>query len=182
MIDYELINIDPDDIGDVLVKVERSFNIKFVGDELQDIDTFGKLCDHITNKIQLENVNDCTTQQAFYKLRQAFNMDIHPQTLLADILPEQSRIAKVKSIEKLLGFSLSLFHRSGWLAAILPGKKLELETVGEVVEKMTREHYLRSRRNSSTVNKAEVEKVLIDLFSKDLGLDKSKLNREAEFG
>jgi acyl carrier protein len=47
MTDYEIKNIDAEDIEDLLVKVETSFDIKFVGDELVQITTFGQLCDHI---------------------------------------------------------------------------------------------------------------------------------------
>ena len=46
---------------------------------------------------------------------------------------------------------------------------------------MTRENYLKSRRNSKTFNKNEIEKVLTDWFSNDLDLDKSKLTRDAKF-
>ena len=59
MTDYELKNIDPDDISDLLVKVEKSFDIKFGDTELMHISTFGELCDHIANKIQLDNSNAC---------------------------------------------------------------------------------------------------------------------------
>ena len=69
MINYELKDIDPEDIEDLLVKIEQSFDIKFEGNELVHAKTFGQLCDHITNKIQLLNSADCTTQQAFYKLQ-----------------------------------------------------------------------------------------------------------------
>lgn len=203
----ELINTDPDDISDVLIKVERSFNIKFAENELQHITTFGELCDHIGNKIRLENVEDCTTQQAFYKLRTAFNTDIHPQTLLADILPKRSRISKWKSIERSLGIRISILRAynyvtntllcllllsfimlfinwpiglagilvciGGFKLASMTGKELKFQTVGEVAEMMAREHYVRSRRNAGTANKKEVEKVLIDSFSKHLGLDRS---------
>lgn len=61
------------------------------------------------------------------------------------------------------------------------GNELDLQTVGQVAEKMTRENYLKSRRNPKTFNKKEIEKILTDWFSNDLGLDKSKLTREAKF-
>ena len=52
MTDYELKDIDSEDISDLLVKVEKSFNIKFGDKELMHISTFGELCDQIINKIQ----------------------------------------------------------------------------------------------------------------------------------
>ncbi len=66
-----------------------------------------------------------------------------------------------------------------WLAKKF-GNILNLQTVGQLAKKMTRESYFKSRRNPSTFNKSEIEKILVDLFSNDLGIDKSKLTREAK--
>ena len=220
--DYELKNIDSEDIEDILVKVETSFDIKFVGDELVHIITFGQLCDHIANKILLDNSDDCTSQQAFYKLRDAIsstlqieNKTISTDFLLADLLPRQSRRSRTRKFEKHLGFKLNILRPPHWVTGTLVisllaslvglffnwqigllglvfsiaglwfankiGNELDLQTVGHVAEKMTRESYLKSRRNPKTFNKNEIEKVLTDWFSNDLGIDKSKLTREAKF-
>src|SRR5690606_26918969 len=115
MTDYELKNIDPDDISDLLVKVEKSFDIKFGDTELMQILTFGELCDHIANKIQLDNSDDCTSQQAFYKLRDAIsstlqidNKAISINFSLEDLLPRQIRRSRTKKIEEYLGFKLNI--------------------------------------------------------------------------
>ncbi|WP_237488026.1 acyl carrier protein, partial [Hufsiella arboris] len=211
--DYELKNIDPDDISDLLVKVEKSFDIKFGNTELMHISTFGELCDHIANKIQLDNSDDCTTQQAFYKLRdtisstlQIDNKTISTNSSLADLLPRQSRRASTKKLEKQLGFKLNILRPPHWVTGTLViillaslvglffnwqiglsgllfsiagcwfankiGNEFDLQTVGQVAEKMTRENYLKSRRNPKTFNKNEIEKVLTDWFSSDFDLDK----------
>lgn len=222
MTDYELKNIDPDDISDLLVKVEKSFDIKFGNTELMHISTFGELCDHIANKIQLDNSNDCTSQQAFYKLRDTIStiLQIDKKTIstnysLADLLPRQSRRSQTKKLEEQLGFKINILRPPHWMTGILlilflcslvglyinwkfglsgivfsiaglwfankVGNELDLQTVGQVAEKMTKENYLKSRRNPKTFNKKEIEKVLTDWFSNDLDLDKSKLTREAKF-
>ncbi len=220
MTDYELNNIDPEDIGDLLAKVEKSFSIKFVGNELVGLSTFGELCDHITNKIELDHSDNCTKQQAFYKLRNAIsstlNIDnVKIDTLLADILPRKNRLSAVRQIENKLGFKLSFLRPtylvSGTLLIVLFasfvglfinwkfglsglffsiaglhlankfGKEIDLKTVGELTEKMARENYLKSRRNSTTVNKNELENILQEWFSKDLDLDKAALRRDAKF-
>lgn len=222
MANYELKNIDPEDIGDLLEKVEISFDIKFVGDELKNVMTFGQLCDHIVDKIQLENSDDCTSQQAFYKLRDAisslFQIDgktISPDIALADLLTRQNRRSLTKKLEKHLGFKLNILRPPYWLTGILTfillgsligpifdwqigllglvlsaggfwvankiGNELDLETIGQVVEKMIRENYLKSRRDPKTFNKNEVEKILADLFSHELDLNKNNLKREAKF-
>jgi hypothetical protein len=61
----------PEDIEDVLRLVEKSYNLKFESNELAHIRTFGELSDHIVSKINLDYRDDCTDQQAFYKLRNA---------------------------------------------------------------------------------------------------------------
>jgi hypothetical protein len=215
-------NIDTDDFEDFLVKVETSFDIQFVGNELVHITTFGQLCDHIVDKIQLDYDGDCTSQQAFYKLRDAIsstikldNETIYPDFTLADLLPRNNRRSTTKKLEKHLGFKLSILRPPKWVIEILYivlisslfglifdvqigllgivfsfaglwfankiGNELDLETVGQVAEKMTRENYLKSRRNPMTLNKNEMEKVITDWFSDCFKIDKSKLNRVTIF-
>ncbi len=222
MKEYKLKDFDPDDIEDVLKKVETSFNIKFVGKELINVKKFGELCDHITNKIQLADANDCTSQQAFYKLRNAIaatigidKNTITPGTLLIDLLPKRNRHDLNNEWEKLVGFKLNIlrppywviwallillltsivalfiqwamglsgltFSIAGFWVANKLGKELDVQTMGELAEKVMRENYLQSRRNPNTFNKQQVEKVLTDIFSKDLNLNKSELTRDANF-
>lgn len=219
--DDELENVDPEDISDLLVKVEKSFDMKFESTELKYILTFGELCDHITNKIQLVHSNDCTSQQAFYKLRDAMAsiLQIDYKTIttssaLLHLLPKQNRRSLVKKLEVHLGFKLHILRPPYWASATLAillvtscaalffnwqiglaglafsnaglwfvniiGSVLDVQTVGQAAKKMTRESYFKSRRNPRTINKSEIEKILVDLFSNDLGIDKSKLTREAK--
>jgi len=215
-------NIDSEDACHLIIKIERSFDIRFEETELIHIKTFGELSDLITNKIQLENSDDCTTQQAFYKLRDGittlFNIDKEAITTdyqLDSFLPRKKRKEKLRRLENhlnvhfnilkprqwitntllilllgsiiglifqwqlgLLGFCFSL---SGLWTSNKVGNELKIQTVGQLAEKMTREYYIRSRRDSKTVNKNEIEKILTEWFTKELGLDKSKLTREAKF-
>ncbi|MGK0389849.1 MAG: hypothetical protein ACI94Y_002594 [Maribacter sp.] len=230
MKEIKLKNADPDDIDDLITEIEKSFDIKFIGDELIHIQTFGEFSDYIKDKIILDNIDNCTSQQSFYKLRNALNASlgiridkITPSTLLVDFLPRKIRKYRIKQIEENLGFNLSILRPPhfvvDFLALLLPftcftglflcwqygnlgiwfligglgfsigglmitdkiGNELDLQTVGQLAEKMKRVNYLKSRRNSKTCNKNEIKKVLIDWFSYDLGLDKSKLTREARF-
>ena len=225
----ELKNIASEDIDEMLIKVEKSFDFKFGKTELMHIKTFGELCDHIANKIQLDNSDDCTTQQAFYKLRDAISAKfeinektISPDFLLINFLPRKNRRKRTKELERYLGFKLNILRPPHWITSILSilisasfiwlfvsfiwlnnmvqigllglvisigglwvankiGNVLKVQTVGQVAEKMTSENYQKSRRKSKSFNKSEVEKVLTDLFSDGLGLEKNKLNREARF-
>ena len=108
-------NIAPEDIEDLLVKIEYSFGIKFANNELNHIISFGQFCDCIKNKIRLEKSDSCTTQQAFYKLRNAIKTtldineaEINPSTKLADLLPREIRIIKIREIEQNIGFNISI--------------------------------------------------------------------------
>ena len=126
VMDWELSETDPEDIEDLLAKVEKSFRITFAGNELAHVRTFGELCDHIVSKLQLKQTDDCTSQQAFYKLREAISSalsikkkDIAPDLLLKDILPRTGRKGKVKNIERYLGFELNILRSPHWVTATL---------------------------------------------------------------
>ena len=123
---YELKNIDAEDIEDLLIKVEKSFDIKFGEAELMHITTFGELCDHIANMIQLDNSDDCTTQQAFYKLRDAISskFEIDKKTILTDfplidLFPKQNRRTMITELERYLEFKLNVLRPPYWVTTTL---------------------------------------------------------------
>lgn len=220
---FELCNADPDDISDVLVKVEKSFGFRFGDTELKDVKTFGELCDIITSKVPGENSSDCTTQQAFYKVRNAITdvllldkSTVTPDTDLHNILPRNIRRQSIKAIDKELGFrtkvlrpkhsitgmlvlillasfvGLFVFWQAGLIGLVFSiicsavvtkfGNELDLLTVGQFVNKISREHYLKSRRISTTANKKEIAQKVKDLFIADLGIEEHQLTRQASFG
>lgn len=222
MFNFGLKNTDPEDIDDLLVKVEQSFKIDLVSEEMQGITTFGELCDYISSKIQLSHADTCTTQQAFYKLRSAVRTVLHvdnlkPDTLLTEIFPRErrTRALAIKQLEAELDVKLDILRPPHFITTVLLigllasmvalftnpllgipglllsflginraakfGNKLNLKTVGELTQKIARENYLQSRRNATTVNRNEIEMLLIDWFSKDLSVKKSKLTRNATF-
>lgn len=118
----ELKNIDPEDIGDVLLKVEKSFGFKFGDTELKDVKTFGELCDIITSKVQGDNANDCTTQQAFYKVRSAIadtlhidNCNISLDTDLERLFPRQNRRGKINELQSKLDIPIDILDIKAWL-------------------------------------------------------------------
>ncbi len=222
MTGYKVENIDSEDANELLLKIERSFGIKFGHNELIHVRTFGEFSDHIIKKIQLDNANDCTTQQAFYKLRNAISttLNIGKRTIttdfpLSEILPRQNRRKKIGELENYLDVQLNILRAPRWVTITLLvlllvsigglffkwqygflgfvtsigglwfaneiGNELDVQTVGQLAEKITRENYLKSRRNPKTFNKSEIEKVLTNLFINDLALDRNKLTRGSEF-
>jgi hypothetical protein len=222
MEDFKLKDIDSEDISDLLKEIEKSFNIKFEGDELAYITNFGELCDHITNKMQLEDSDGCTSQQAFYKLRNAMSSELQidkdeitRQRKLEELLPKKIRRTILKKLEQKLDFKLKILTSPDWVIfplliilllsficfffswklavsgivfsifgfwiADLTANELELDNVEKLVEKITRENYIQSRRNQVTFNKKEIEKVLTDWFSDKFGIEKTELTRDAKF-
>ena len=43
--DFKLDNIDPEDFGATLLKLEKSFGLKFTDNSMKDAKTFGDICD-----------------------------------------------------------------------------------------------------------------------------------------
>ncbi|HTE01112.1 MAG TPA: hypothetical protein VK668_17600 [Mucilaginibacter sp.] len=122
---YNLNHVDPCDIGDVLVKIERSFNIRFDNEMLKDVNTFGTLCDVIAKQLDHCHSETCTTQHAFYQLRNAITAatgidkcSITPHTKLCQIFPRDKRLELIGSIENELGFEMNLLQPKQWIIAI----------------------------------------------------------------
>jgi hypothetical protein len=108
---------ETEDVEDVLKIIEESYNIRFETNELSHVNTFGELCDYIISKINLNDVNDCSNQQAFYKLREAIiiskhtdKSNLHTETLLSSIFPKKGRRKQIAQIESHLGFKLKVLR------------------------------------------------------------------------
>ena len=124
MTDDKLNNADPEDISELFPLIEQSFGFKFDPTDLKDTNTFGELCDIVLSKVQhLDNFDDYTTQQAFYKLRDCFSTILHIEkfsistdTQLPELLRGQLRWRTVKKIERQLGLKLSVLHLSYYIS------------------------------------------------------------------
>ncbi len=123
--DIKLDKYESEDIFDVIVKLEKSFAIKFDERAFINVETFGELCDVIESYIKYDNKEDCTKQQAFYKIRTAISETqlidkrlITLDTKLANLFPRKNRRQQVKMFERKLGIDLNLLTYSGWLALI----------------------------------------------------------------
>ena len=95
-------NVDLSDICDVLTKIEKSFNIKLDNQGLEKANTFKGLCDLVISKIDLEHEETCTTQHAFYMLRNAIanasginKYDISTYTKLSKLFPKEGRLEAI---------------------------------------------------------------------------------------
>ena len=107
-------DIDSLDIDFVCKAIENSLRIRYRNDELSKVSNLGDLCDLTISKIEAENLETCTNQEAFYKIRNSFSetLDISkdiikPKLEISKILPRRKRIENLKKIEKKLGFKLN---------------------------------------------------------------------------
>jgi hypothetical protein len=122
------IGADIEDIEDVIKVIETSYDIKFEPNELGHLKTFGEMIDYIIGKIQLTDKEDCTSQQGFYKLRDAItkirNLDrgeIAPGQKLMTLFPRQTRSSDLTEIEKELGFKLNGLRPRHFITITLVG-------------------------------------------------------------
>lgn len=119
--DYDIL-----DINEVIFSIEKSFDIKFNQEELNSLTTYGEFENLALIKIKGIETNDCTSQQAFYKLRkilhEEFNIPIKNillNTKLTDIFPEKNRISNIKKLKKLLKYEGNILTFSGMEFIIL---------------------------------------------------------------
>ena len=124
--DLKLDEYETEDISDVLVKLEKSFAIKFPKDAFTSTKTFGELCDIIESSIKFDNKEDCTKQQAFYRIRTAIcetqvidKSLINLDTKLVHVFPRNKRRRQVKKFHKHLGIDLEFLTYPDWLSVTL---------------------------------------------------------------
>ena len=121
----KLNNVDPEDLSDVLIKIQKSFNIQLDNEGLKDINSVDSLCNMIANKISHEHDETCSTQHAFYLLRNAIaavigvdKCAVTPQTRLFKIFPKENRLELIAGIENELGFKTNLLQPRQWILAV----------------------------------------------------------------
>ncbi|MDH7460635.1 hypothetical protein QEG73_05075 [Chitinophagaceae bacterium 26-R-25] len=221
--DIKLDNIDPEDFEDTLLKLEKSFGLKFADSSFKDAKTFGDICDIIEGRLNLIHTDDCTAQQAFYKVRNAICLtqtfdatNIELGTSLENVFPRLNRKKNVAHFQQALGFPVNILTMKAWLFLVIVAgfvgslvafffswlyavsglilftlfswiaskfsKELNVSTVKELTEKITREHYLSARRQRGTMNRNEIVKIIQDTFIADHFLDQESLTRDAALG
>jgi hypothetical protein len=122
----KLDDYEDEDIFDVVLKLEKSFGLKFEKDAFYNIGTFGDLYDVFENYLKYDHWDDCTKQQAFYRVREAI---VSTQTIsrdritldskLEDIFPRDDRRKKVKQFKDYLALEIGILTYPGWLTLTL---------------------------------------------------------------
>jgi hypothetical protein len=111
-----------EDIFDVVFKLEKSFGLKFNKYDFYYVQQFGDLCDVFHKHLPKDYRQDCTSQQAFYRVRKAMavlghanELAIWPNTQLAELFPSGQRRQQVRAFEWALGVKLDVLAYPGWL-------------------------------------------------------------------
>ena len=205
-----------EDIEDLIPEIEKMYNFTFENHELENVTNFDEFAELIIEKIDLENVESCTTQQAFYKLRKSISElgileknKLNTETKLKEIFPRKNRREIVKSLEENIGFKLNIINPPlilinsllvfgivsfillfiflkigiigfgitilGFYLSLKFGKEIQLNSVRELVAKITTENYLNLRTESNTINRKELKKVILEWVSENSGIKKEKL-------
>lgn len=220
---YDLSNVDPDDISEILRWVEKSFDIRFGCRELENVENFGALCDIIENKVNGIHADNCSSQQAYYRIREAISLvqsidkaSITLDSKLEHLFPRYDRNKKIRALQRQLGISFDilgmqawftwlilgggigslllfffqwqiaiigflLITMAGWLAGKFFSKELKLDTVRQLTEKLSREHYVALRRNPASINRNEIAGKVKELFKADLSFEDYQLTKDASF-
>ncbi len=108
--DYEIENME-----DCIYNLEKMYNFKFENNDLENVKSFEEFCDLIIEKINLRNEESCTSQQAFYKLRESLieakiieKGNLKTETELKILFPRKKRKALIEKVENELNFKLDI--------------------------------------------------------------------------
>lgn len=117
---------DPLDIDEAIECIEKSFGIQFIESDLKTIKTFGEFCELVNKKTNSHDMQDCTTQQTFYKLRHACELlplnlseTISPKTELKIVFPKNLRKDLINKFQEKLGLNLDILHPPEYLEVAL---------------------------------------------------------------
>ena len=106
-----LSSYDSLDIDEVIITIEKTFHIKFDERDFEEVKTYGEFEKLVLDKIQGIEINDCTSQQTFYKLRKILIEEfkipynrINLNTKLTEIFPKNIRNNEIKKLKSSLKF------------------------------------------------------------------------------
>jgi hypothetical protein len=122
----ELAMFDSEDISVVLVKIEASFCLKFDSNAFRNARTFGDVYSIINTELKGKSEDDCTSQQAFYKIRDAIlagavteKGQITPATRLDALFPRKGRRQAISELRKESGLPLRILQPRDWMTNIV---------------------------------------------------------------
>ena len=110
---FELKDVHGEDVEDIILQIEKSLNVTFPDDAFKDVLTFGDLVQAIKDNLNTKHAGNCTSQQAFYKVKSALqkinpDLEVIPNLDLALIFPKSNRRTKIREFIEFLGIEISL--------------------------------------------------------------------------
>lgn len=117
---------DIENLEDLIPTIEKMYGFKFVKNETYEIKSFDQLCNVIIEKINLKDSKSCTSQQAFYKLRNSFSEteickkeNLKMETELETLFPRKNRRKQILKLEQNLGFKINLLSPPNFIEVSL---------------------------------------------------------------
>src|SRR5947208_17042067 len=115
------------DAVEIVMAVEKDFDIQIEDSEAEQILTPGQLIDLVMSKVATTTTDICLTHRSFNLLRQFFvrryafpRNQLKPDTSLQTILPRTQRLAQLQELSTELAIgSFPQLIRRGWLIALL---------------------------------------------------------------
>jgi len=110
----------------MIPQIEKMYNFEFEKDETYTVNNFDELCNLIIEKVNLKNVDSCTSQQAFYKLRNSLietkiieKENLKLETELKLIFPKKDRKALIEKLENKIDFKLNILKAPDFITTTL---------------------------------------------------------------
>lgn len=122
---YKFDRTDLEELYFALSNFERNYKVKFGEEEFEKIESFEDFIERIIAKFDFVEMQDCTSQQIFYKLRRVIKdicpeiSDITLDTKLESIFPPKNRKQKIAELKKKLGFDFKILGAKMWITSIL---------------------------------------------------------------
>ncbi|KZE84040.1 hypothetical protein AV926_02635 [Myroides marinus] len=113
-----------EDLELAIMHFEKDYGFTYANDAFTNVKSIAELIDVICAPISKENKEDCTSQQAFYKLKSVLHKYseeavITPSSQLEKLIKRKNRIATIRSIENELGFELKVLKPTAELSLFL---------------------------------------------------------------
>ncbi|QEC41419.1 hypothetical protein [Pseudobacter ginsenosidimutans] len=121
----KLADLDDEAVEECVLAGIRSFGHQFTQEELSQLETLGDFYNLVESKFAKRHSPECTSQQAFYKLRQCIadilkidKNSITPSSSLEELFPRKIRWRKMKQLRQHMGIKARLLEMKGWLRSL----------------------------------------------------------------
>lgn len=113
-----------EDLDYAIENFVNEYDLPLDPQKLAEVRNVAEMLDLIVSYFKQEKKEDCTSQQAFYKLRTILHKytnesDIKPSTRLEELFPKQNRIENINRVEEDLGFKLHILKMKDDIVTVL---------------------------------------------------------------